>query len=883
MKTIYYMLLSLVLISSSCKRTDLIGGDEIVEGENARVSVNVDWGAITRSGLSQSQEQTINNIYVMVFDKMGTLVSKSFFSSNITSNLQNIATRSGSNMSIYVVANLSPENTHFPSPGNYLYNVHTVAQLNQVMIYDLADDLNVNRDLVMYGSLTGLTISSASVQNVTIQLYYAVAKVTLYVVKALTNAGDSYNIPNWTVKNYPHKSYLFAQPTDGVNPTVDADFEDSPTSIAWVDTTIMISGVSTPAKYAFLYMYENRRGTNSNTLETQKATNVPAKSTAIVLEGYYKANGATSVQGVTTTVYLGENNKNDYNVKRGKEYSYIVTVKSINNINVDSRVVGNMYGYQVNVYNTTLDCHPDRRPVQINSWPGTATVQVVNSDGTTPTWLHLSTIDLNKAVSNARVTYNPAIDMVSSLTLTYPTTTPEVLASQMIYLYADENLTTTARSSTIKVTSTATLTQSQTVTINVTQKGYQTMGNVGFRALNNNGTVNTADDYILAVENTEEVALNLTPGAVAGTEAVTSMQWGYNLTITEPTASGSNDYYYRNGYTNTLLLVYGNTTGALGSTLKPPFGRLSAANASTASVTITENAMDPIFNTYPARYCFEKNRDLDGDGAITNNNSNGVNEINWYLPSAEELYAMYVGQYALTTSLTGANYHVSSEVYGSNNNTNSMSYGTGIGGAVGKSQAVSVRCVRRIYQTQPQATKNSPYVEAGTRIINNSGYKSSILRTTPVSRPVPMNSQNSTINNQLSPRFEVAKTDCRLNGTTGASTMVWSAANGWTSASDNSSAAGVIASPATGCQAYSDANAAAGSWRLPTQREMYIIMFMRRELLAGQDGYVAPAAGSYWTSSNLGATLGWYGVRGNSTLAFGGKTTTQSVRCIRDL
>lgn len=361
------------------------------------------------------------------------------------------------------------------------------------------------------------------------------------------------------------------------------------------------------------------------------------------------------------------------------------------------------------------------------------------------------------------------------------------------------------------------------------------------------------------------------------------MQWGFNLSIAEPTSGFSRDYYYRDGYEVSLGLVFASGGGGINSTLRPPFGRASAANSSTASVTITENAMNPIYNTYPARYCFEKNRDVDGDGKITNPNTQGFNEIIWYLPAADELYAIYVGQYALTNALTGSNYQVSSEVYGSSNSTNSMSYATGISGAIGKSQAVNVRCVRRRNQTLPTGVQNSPYVETGSRIINNSGYASSILRSANVARPVPMNSQNSTINNQLSPRFQVAKSDCLLNGSTGAAIMTWAQANGWTTASDASGSAGVVASPATGCNAYSETGFPAGAWRLPTQREMYIIFFMRKELVAGQDSYTKMSAASYWTASNLGSTLGWYGITGNSTVGFGGKTSTFAVRCIRDL
>lgn len=885
MKKICYIIISFALLFSSCTQDVLYQSEEpVTEGKPVKVRLDINPGEYSRSGLSPSQEKKIKNIFVLVFDKSGHKVSQSYFSSNITANLLNMPTVSGNNMSVYVVANLSLQNTTLSDPSTYFNQVYTIDELNNALVHNLSNDLCVNLSLTMYGSKTNFTIPSTGTLQVPITLKYVVAKVTLYMVTALTNTSDSYNLTNWTVKNYPLKSYLFPQANDAANPSVASDFADSETSVAWVDTTIVINGTNTAAKYAFLYMFENRRGTNSNTSETQKALNAPSKSTAMVLQGYYKTNATNTVTGVTTTVYLGNNNYNDYNVNRGNEYSYIATVKGINKINIDSRVESNTYGYQVNLYNTTLDCHPDWRPLQINSWPGKSTINIYNSDGITPcTWLHVSAINLNQAVNNLRPTYNPATDMSDTITVFFPINTPQSMISKMVYLYADENLTTSSRSAIIKVTSTENLGNSQTITIPATQRGYQTMGNVGFRTFSTTGAVNTASDYILVVEHVEEAALNLTPGAPAGTEATTTMQWGYNLTVAQPTANAVSDYYYRDGFLNTLWLVYHNTTGNLSSTLVPPFGRLSAATSSTASVTITENAMNPIYNTYPARYCFEKNRDLDGDGKITNPNTQGIDEIYWYLPSADELYSTYVGQYALTNALTGANYQVSCEVYGSNSSTNSMSYGTGIGGPIGKTSTVSTRCVRRIYQPQPQATPNSPYVETGTRIINNNGYSSTILRATNIACPTPINGNNSTINSQLSRRFQVAAVNCLLYGSSGSAGMTWAQANGWTSVSDNSNNTGVIASPATGCQAYSETGAPAGTWRLPTQREMYIILFMRREIAAGQDGFVKLSGAQYWTSSTLGGTLGWYGVVGNSTLAFGGKTTNQLVRCIRDL
>lgn len=580
-----------------------------------------------------------------------------------------------------------------------------------------------------------------------------------------------------------------------------------------------------------------------------------------------------------TTIYLGANNYNDYNVQRNYDYVVFLNVTGMNQANVDTRVVTNASGYSVKLYNPTLDCHPDWRPIQVQSWQGTSTVQVLNTDGVTPcTWLNLSSINLNQAVNNLRPTYNPSTDMVKSMTLTFPGTTPAALASQMIYLYADENFSSTSRSAIVKITSTSPYTNEQIITKSITQYGYQTMGTVGLRPASNAGVISTTGDYILAVENNEEVALNLTPGATAGTEALSTMMWGFSGLVIEPTSSANWRYYYRNGFESTMWLVYGNYTGGSGSTLRPPYGR---ANAST---TITENAMHPIFNTYPARYCFEKNRDLDGDGKITNPNTLGVNEINWYLPSAEELVLVGIGQSSYTNKMnSGSNYANTSEITSSTTTTQSYIPNLGHGGPINKTGYQRVRCVRKLYAS-PSAT-SSPYVESGSRIINTTGFNAASLRSTNVTIPTPLNAWGNALNYQFPKRFIVSAVDVQLNGNSGGTTMTWSQAYGLTTASDASTSF-VIASPATGCQAYSETGYPAGTWRLPTQNELYMIFLMQSEIIAQSgNGFTALANTWYYSSTYISSTQAIFGL--NTTQFYGTflNKTTGSVlaRCIRDL
>lgn len=896
-KKVVSALISLSLLFSCTNEEVEQPGSTVPEGESIGLSLQLDDGLLkTRSGLTSSQETAVNSIFVLVFNKNGLKVSQNYFSSNITASLKSIATRSGSNMSIYVVTNMSTQNTGLTYPATVFDYVNTVAELNAVTISNLAADLNVNLDLVAYGKVTGLTLSPSVTNNVTVKLNYVVSRVTLYVVTNLKNAADAYALTDWSVLNYPTKSYLIGQSTDAVTPGSTSDYSNSATTKMWNDTTIMIQGVSTPAKYAFMYTFENRRGMRtgdiSGTNQLDKAKYAPTSASAIQFRGYYKSTATSTVTGLITTVYLGADSYGDYNVDRGNDYSYIATVQGINDISVDSRVTGSNSSFQVNVFNTTLDCHPDWRPLQLSSWGGTASISILqNSTDVSPApsgyWLQVSAKNLNQFVNNGsgvyvRPVYSPTTDMLSQISgITFTNTT--AITSQMFYLYAAENLSAIPRTAYVQIAESGT----QSITLAITQQGYQTMGTVGMRPHTTAGAVTMSGDYSIVVENTEEPSLILTPGVAAGTESTTVMQWGYNLTSTEPTASISQSYYGRNGLLNTQKLVYGTTSG-LSSVLLPAFGRNSASSASSASATISEQYKDPIFNTNAARYCFEKNRDLDGDGLVSNPNTQGVNEINWYMPAADELYQLYVGQQALANPLftSGQTYASSTELYGSNNTILGMYVQIGVSGGLGKSGGLNVRCIRQLPNPNSATRPTSPYVENHTAVINNQQFNSAALQTSHMGYPAPIHTYASAANTTLSPRFQVSKTQCLLYGTTGASAMTWAQANGWTTASDiNSGGTPILASPATGCNAYSETGIPAGQWRVPTLKEFYIIQALRPELLlyTATSGFTDLAVTQQWCSTTYNNNSGFFIGLYNNYIGVSANGVGKYVRCVHDL
>lgn len=177
-----------------------------------------------------------------------------------------------------------------------------------------------------------------------------------------------------------------------------------------------------------------------------------------------------------------------------------------------------------------------------------------------------------------------------------------------------------------------------------------------------------------------------------------------------------------------------------------------------------------------------------------------------------------------------------------------------------------------------QTPITSPFVESGTLVINNNGFKPVSIRTIPVTRPTPMHIHSDAVNATFPAKFAVAKSDLAQIGT-------WAWACGWNTPA-NSAVSGVPASVIpTGCAAYFEPglDAGIGKWRVPTQREMCLIVIARFEL-ATVPGYTQIGANStYWTSTQSNATRSLAITMSGSSMFIRDKTIAFSVRCIRDL
>lgn len=84
------------------------------------------------------------------------------------------------------------------------------------------------------------------------------------------------------------------------------------------------------------------------------------------------------------------------------------------------------------------------------------------------------------------------------------------------------------------------------------------------------------------------------------------------------------------------------------------------------------------------------------------------------------------------------------------------------------------------------------------------------------------------------------------------------------------------------CASYNGEGGGAGSWRLPTQRELLMIWILNPQLI-GKGSFTTFSTYFYWSSSENDATSVWGVSFGSSSVYNNVKANSFYVRCVRDL
>lgn len=417
MPFLHALLLSALLLAG-CVREEFPGAGSVAEGEPARIELNLivptmSSGSSTRA-LTPEQENKIENLRVMVFRANGSVVSNGKYVSS--GPRFTVDSYSGSNYTLFFIANVS--NAEIEAK---LQSATSLSEVEGIVTTatELDFGMNTTHPLMMTGKQENVNFAPGnSTYGTPIQLHFIAAKVTLIVIDK-TPPDHGVSIIGWDVENAPARSYLFPHTSDvNVNlPGTSADKDDY-----WLTTDV---------NYPFeaedklnktvsqtLYVFENRRGGRVNkSLPTNSADRYsgmsfndkddrgkgwfkPARATAIVIKAMHKTTFET--KQVKAHIYLGADNHSDYNIERGKHYTFTVTVNGLNDIKVDSNVdyvLGELLVDHGD--NLTMDAHPDFRPMRIHAPKGKVIMEILDNSGRAyndpdfdATWLKISPLDL---------------------------------------------------------------------------------------------------------------------------------------------------------------------------------------------------------------------------------------------------------------------------------------------------------------------------------------------------------------------------------------------------------------------------------------------------------------------------------------------------------
>ena len=633
----YLLLLLAVLSAASCIKYEVEwaepdNGDMVYVGLGIPAPEDV---VVTRAAASQ-KEKVIYIVRILAFDSDGTC----FYNEEVyngynsrapyeTSRAFGIPRQTGNqyeSCTIWVLANIGDE-TGVGAETDYgaLDRVSSLDALETLYGYRLLQGSSLaQRDcLSMTGKVEGVNMTEATsaASPLKIDMERILARVTFTV-----KTGDDYEFyfNNWSVESLPRYSYIIPQDEDfsrrgqlpespGFNFYYPSNDTEHGLTTYGVGQWLADIGEKT---YGF-YMYENRRGgrldspdrenllgekedyaqdilgktDGSGTDPKFKTYYAPANASFLIITGLVRETATQNVSSFAYKIALGANNYNDYNILRNHNYIYNISINGMTYDDVtvdvfDSRV-HKAYALQVSApYSTQMDAHYDKRYLDITASSGTVEVQLFNTQedaesGNNPitekSWLSLSDMD----------TYNIGIDPdeASSKELVFNDT-----QRQRLYIYTDENLSTSSRSAIVRIIHTPDPGSSEIVERQVVR--YYTFTQAGVIE------VKLDDGRTLLVESYEEYGMNLDP--YSGESPVQGLQWGWSGTAMDEAV-----YDTVSGQDNTASIVGHN--GNPGD---------------------FENGS--LYKDYAARYCDNKNkRDVNGNVI--------ANECKWYLPAIDEL------------------------------------------------------------------------------------------------------------------------------------------------------------------------------------------------------------------------------------------------------
>lgn len=371
----------LFLIGSSCTN-ELLDTKSVLEGETAMIQVQFsslvpNSVVISRAAGAETEENKINDLYLMIFDSRGVReeLSQSVFPLTASSGtLTSISVLSGRKY-ICAIGNVN-DNTYSNITREMLDGIRSVEELNNLKIKLLENTVSrIRGNLLMFGD-AGESVDIApgrATSRIHIPMRRLVAKIR-FEFRTGSKAGKAIKfIPRaYRIVNNPKTCYLkehISPMKDGA--VTEEDFFHS--AEAWDENDKHWSrefDVDADGKYSFTYFqYENRKqskkpittyaqramqektpvaGVEKPSVKNGTFTYAPDLATYVEVLGDYSEedisdpdNQLRRFANVKYILHLGyaENNAGDFNVRRNIFYIYQITVNGVNDIVMEAQEV----------------------------------------------------------------------------------------------------------------------------------------------------------------------------------------------------------------------------------------------------------------------------------------------------------------------------------------------------------------------------------------------------------------------------------------------------------------------------------------------------------------------------------------------------------------
>lgn len=405
-----YLLMGVALLLSSCSEDIFPGGSE----SNEDVTISLAYSDVSprdiviNSRATPEEERHLNNLYIYIFDGNGNLKGYKGIegeenlnqetSSTTKAPINGIKTRSGESY-IYAVANihtgLYPVET---SSGTVAANKlpinldeekaraggydFTLEQLKALTFKRSDTSIDITSAFLMSGAVkegnpVNITTAGAIADNDNaIRLSRIVSKVkfTIKAADNTTRVTRSFKLETYDIMNIAVDGSLVGK--------IDGNSRKKTTNVNKdIGNTVRPNDVEAGAQIFEVYLPENlqdavhdvttqaEREDDSQSIP-KEFTNAPANGTYVVLKGKYEEtkNGTTRSADVTYYVHLGDctKDKNNYDVERNCKYTYNITVAGVDKIIVEAKkesgadqpgAEGVVLEYGATGKNMTLDSH----------------------------------------------------------------------------------------------------------------------------------------------------------------------------------------------------------------------------------------------------------------------------------------------------------------------------------------------------------------------------------------------------------------------------------------------------------------------------------------------------------------------------------------------